>query len=270
MAVLEKVVKKYWDGSVKEVEPHELIWFEPDGGIDINGEWESTGSYSITVPPNRIGNSYRYEGSLERGYYNPKTKRQSKTGWHVTLKVVGGEFNRLAIEVLNKRANSKKQARKMIVEAIREFEQTDRFKTYLWPEILHPDRRQPIIKEINGQFYWIATTWKGTWTALQKTISCGWRGERPFGSGTYYTREVQWRYDFPFKGEDGSTDYDRSVKVYEEPLYRKFEMDVWGLSDGGKLDEETKAKIDEAIFDLHNLVQVYIMRQKYQKLQMRS
>jgi hypothetical protein len=252
-----------WLEEKRPREPHELVIFEARGGTSIDGEWEFSGNYDILVPRNKIGNSYPYEGSLYPHY--SRGKKRSKSGWIVTLKCVGGEYHRLSVEVLNKRAASKIQARKMIVEAIREFEQSDRYKNELWPKIIDPDKRESIIKEVNGELIWVATTWVGTWTALQGKSS--WQGydERPFGSGQFYTRKVEYEYHYP-KKEDGWSDYTRGVKVYKEPSYRKYELSGYGMGSGGGLDQEIKAKIDEAIFDLDNMVQLYIMYQKYRSL----
>lgn len=223
----------------EEKELHSKIWLEADGSVDVNGEWNFAGSYSVHIASNTIGNAFSYRGSISKLW----TKKR-KSRWQVQLYVCGGEYGRITLEILCKSASSLKKCREMMAETIVQFEQTDRFKKELWSRILHPDYQVPILKEENGQLVWIATTWCGAWTAVQGKTN--WHGfERPLGYGKFYYRKPQWEYEYP-RLENNLIDWDNGKKVYKEPEYGCIEVSHWSIS-GKSVDEEMKIKIDEAI-----------------------
>jgi hypothetical protein len=219
------------------------IYLEANGGTDMEGEWQFSGSYSISVPANKIGNSFRYSGSVSK----PWTKKR-KARWKVKLDACGGESDSMRLQVLYKSASSLVQARKMIAESILKFEKSERYKKELLPKILHPDRRIPILKEIKGELVWVATTWVGAWSAIQGIAR--WASfEHPLGSGQFYYRQPQWEHVYPLL-EDGKKDWDNGEKAYKEPRYGSIEVSGYGMSGGGTKGKENKDRIDKAIYDV--------------------
>lgn len=229
---------------VDKREPYEKIYVEANGGIDIEGEWQFAGSYSVHVYPKMIGNFYAYEGRIYKGY-----KRKGR--WRVYLSVCGGESNRIRLSVLSKTAPSIRQARKIIVQAISDFESTSRFKDEMAPQIYDEDNRTSIIKEINGELFWIASTWDGAYSAIQGKMSYS-NIQCPLGYGSFYYRKRKWNYEYPRK-EDGTKDYDAEPdKVYLEPTYGHLSVTSWSSSGGGAKANEIKEKINQAIFNLND------------------
>jgi hypothetical protein len=231
-------VKAYEDTR----EPFEKIYVQANGGCGIDGEWEFSGSYSVDVSPHDVGNCYRYEGGLHRGY-------RGKGRWRVNLIVCGGASNRVRVNILSKTSPSIKQARKMILRAILDFENTNRFAEELAPEIYHVDQRKPIVKEIDGELFWVASTWDEPYTAIQgrmtySSIQC------PLGYGQFYYRQRKWEFEYSRK-EDGSKDYDAEPEtVYHKPSYGSISVTSWSSGGGGRKGEEMKEKINQAIFDI--------------------
>lgn len=220
----------------EEKELYKKIWLDTDGSVDVNGEWNFAGSYSVRIAPNTIGNVFSYRGSISK---------QNRSRWRVLLYVCGGEYGRITLDILCKSAPSLKKCRKMIAEAIVQFEQTDRFKKEVWPRILHPDHQVPILKEEeNGRLVWVATTWCGAWTVVQRKMTY-YAFERPLGYGKFYYRKPQWDYEYP-RLENGSIDWNNGKKVYKEPEYGCIEVSYCSIT-GGSVSEEMKVKIDEAI-----------------------
>jgi len=227
-------------------ELHEKIYVEANGGCDINGEWEFSGSYSVRVSPDVLGNFCSYSGRISRGF-----KRKGR--WRVSLNVVGGGhgLNRIQVSILNKTAPSIKQARKLIVQTILDYEQTSHFKEEIAPKIYAEDFRTPIVKEVNGELLWIATTFDDPWNTL-KGKSGFYSDEKPLGSGEFYYRKRKWDFEYARK-EDGTKDYDAEPeKIYLQPFYGGVSVSYHGMSGGGERDEELKKKINEAIFDLND------------------
>ncbi|MFF2531276.1 hypothetical protein ACFVS2_20450 [Brevibacillus sp. NPDC058079] len=148
----------------------------------------------------------------------------------------------------------------MIAEEIIQFEKTDRFKKEVWPRILHADHHVPILKEIDGELFWIATTWNGAWSAIQG--KCGWYSiEKPFGSGQFYYRKTEWGFEYP-RLDDGRTDWHNGKKVYREPNYGNIEVSLWSISGGEGKSDEIKDKIDRAIWDVNDKEIVNLMQAK--------
>ncbi|MFF2531277.1 hypothetical protein ACFVS2_20455 [Brevibacillus sp. NPDC058079] len=83
--------------------PYQNISLNPNGGVDVEGEWKFSGSYSISVPSDTINNAYSYTGSV----YKPYTKK-GQSRWKVSLDVYGGESGRITLKVLTKSASSLK------------------------------------------------------------------------------------------------------------------------------------------------------------------
>lgn len=225
-------------------ELYEKIYVQANGGISIDGEWEFSGSYSVHVSPHDVGNYYHYEGGISKGY-----KRKGR--WRVNLSVCGGESNYIRVNILSKTAPSIKQARKLILQTILDFEKTNRFVEELAPEIYHEDRRKQIVKEVNGELFWVASTWDEPYAVIQgrttyHTIQC------PLGNGQFYYRRRKWEREYPLK-EDGRKNYDAEpIRVYLSPSYGNISVTSWSSSGGGTKAEEMKSKINEAIFDLND------------------
>lgn len=245
---------------VDKREPFEKICVSANGGIDIDGEWEFSGTYSISVPRDTIGNIYTYQGRIYRG-----TKRYSR--WRVRLEVCGGEYGRITLKLLQKTASSIREARKMVVKVIQEFEATNRYKEEMWNRIICPDNREPIIKEINGELVWVATTWNGIWSELKGRTNFG-SFQNPFGCGDFYTRRPRFKTEYERK-ENGDIDWDRSRKVYEEPSYTHISVSLFGMSGGGSRAKELQEKIDQAIFDVTNESVVEEKKSFYRKFKKR-
>ncbi|SFJ63382.1 hypothetical protein SAMN02799624_05277 [Paenibacillus sp. UNC496MF] len=264
-----------WERKDVTYEQHELVHLEATGGSPYpDGEWEWSGSYNIRVNVGDIGNCYPYEGGLSGSpkYYFDKRKgrRVKRYKFDLCLKVVGGD--RLSLDVGRAKNLSKLDCKRLIVHMIHEFEKTDRYKEELWPKILDPDNREPIIKDIDGKLVWIATTWKGLWSAVQQKHaykSTGLGRSYVLPSGQYFTRQVNVKMEYPHKKEDGSTDYYRGVKIYKDPWYKQVDHSC-GTSSGGGLDMNKRgtyeALIDAAIWNTDDTLLEYIMQDEYRNL----
>ncbi|MBP1309204.1 hypothetical protein JOD82_002224 [Paenibacillus sp. 1182] len=223
-------------------EPYQQIRLDADGGIDIDGEWQFSGTYSVLVPVNTIGNSYPYKGSV----YKPSSSK-GKSRWKVRLEACGGEYGCLSLQILHESATSLKDGRKMIANSIIAFEATNRYKEELWPKILDSDRLVLIFKEVNGAVRWVATTWVGAWAAIQGKTT--WYSfELPCGSGQFYYREMKWRNQYKHN-TDGTKDWS-SCKRVKEPRYGSIKVSG-GCCTGNIVDDhEVIKKINQAIRDL--------------------
>lgn len=239
-------------------EPFEKIRVEANGGIDVSGEWQFSGSYQVSVYPKDIGNCYAYAGSISKGW-----KKHSR--WRVHLSVCGGMHNRVRVTILSKTVPSIKQARKMIVQTIMEYEKNSHFREEVAPQIYDEDLRTPILKEIEGELYWIASTWESPYSVIQgKTYFSHF--EKPFGNGQFYYRKRQWSLEYPM-GKDGRKNYDAEPeRVYEAPQYGNVEASCYSISGSSSKAQEKKHEINKAIFDVTDQQMEKIQKGRYLSL----
>ena len=248
------VEQRYEDTS----EPFEKIGIEANGGWDINGEWEFSGSYSVRVEPNDVGNYYAYSGRIQ------KFKRKGR--WNVQLSVIGGghSIRRIEASILNKSAPSIKKARKLILQTILEYEMTSHFKEQIAPQIYDEDYRTPILKEVNGELFWIASTYADPWYAIQGKL--GYSFEKPLGHGEFCYRQRKWERAYP-RREDGTKDYDGELeRIYSEPFYGRINVSGFGMGSGSEQSEQGKFKINQAIFDVNDRQTMFKQMIRYQDL----
>lgn len=227
--------------QVDSREPYEKIYLEANGGIDLEGEWIFSGSYSIKVKPKDVDNFFHYEGRIYKGY-KPKSR------WRIDLRVCGGEYNRITLLILQKTATSIKKAQMMILEAIQQFECSDRYVKELAPRIYAEDNRCPIVKEIEGQLFWIATTWDGAYSAIDSKRQNG--ENYALGAGKFFYRKRKWEFEYPLD-KDGKRNYDSEPeKVYLPPVYGGIDIKYYSTSSSSKEASLRKGEIDHAIFNL--------------------
>ncbi|QHW35737.1 hypothetical protein GZH47_33125 (plasmid) [Paenibacillus rhizovicinus] len=258
----------------EEKEPYTLVRLNARGGSPYpDGEWEFSGSYDIEIRTGDFGNVFCYTGYVQ-GDYN-KIKRvdgRRIRGPKFEVRLVPKSDIHYGVTgeaILHRKGISIKKAKKLIVEAVRAYEATDRFKQEIWPQVLNPDARKPILKEIDGQLIWVATTWGSPWSAVQTKNEYNRYGGNALGYGHFFYRELQPKLTYP-KTEDGYSDFSgQPTKNYEDPQYSHIEErggSTYGGWDKRHDPEEMKKRIDEAIYDLNDLAQVYIAQLQFRSI----
>ncbi|MDN4106404.1 hypothetical protein [Paenibacillus polymyxa] len=241
------MIESYLRKETDTREPYQKIRLDADDRIDF----EFSVTYSVLVSVNTIGNSFRYKGVVCKPY-----SRKGKCRWRVRLVACGGEYDSydsLTLQVLNQTAMSLKHARKLIANSIVEFEATPRYKVEIWSKILDSDRRVPILKKVDGEFIWVATTWEEASAAIQGKRTwkpIGSLYELPFGSGEFYYREMKWEQQYRLY-KDGTRDWSSRRKI-KETYYVSIKVSERDYPELRSIkDKEMIEKINEAVGDIN-------------------
>jgi hypothetical protein len=268
------LVYSSWGDNWTEEPASNQVQLEARGGSSYpDGEWEFSGSYDVEVKEGAFGNHYRYAGSLSGDYrkikiVNGRRTRGPKFDLYLSVQYPGGRYR--AHQILQRKGISKKKARQLCVDAIRAYEKTDHFKQEIWPSVIHPDRHKPIFKEVEkGKVIWIATSFQGgLWDYVRQRNIVGY--DQIAGYGHFFSKEIEVEHKYPMD-ENGRTNWDVvPEKIYKAPSYSHVE-ERGGSTSGGWSDrdhnrDEMERKIDEAHYDLHDLTQLYIERQRIESV----
>lgn len=246
-------------------EPH--IRWNANGGTDMWGEWNFSGSWRGEVPKGEFGNIHSYE--CNRSIHYTKRYKRSGYSWSVHL---GDDYPRHKIG--SGKAKSKKEVKEKILKAIAAYEASDHFQTVIWPEVVSWSNRKPIFKKIGDQIYWIATL-IGPGTDLYDIF----RWKNPFdksylsdnfvGHGKFYSQRVRIEWDHKFGEKDELfTIIVSKIKDIQES-WRQLDGSPGSYGSSGidhKDKEEVMAKLSEAFFDVNNMAAVYIQIQRYDRI----
>lgn len=143
------------------------------GGIDIEGEWQWSGSYYQELSRGIHDVQHHYYISFSRNGYIGRTK-----GWYVSIYVCLSACNSKDYRILYEKTKTLKTAKELAVERINEFENSNEFQEKIIEEYL-PKHSKPVFADKNGEPVFIGTTYNSDFQDMQVV----WEG-----------REDRWLY----------------------------------------------------------------------------
>lgn len=143
------------------------------GGIDIDGEWQWSGSHYQELTRGVHDVQHHYYISFSRNGYIGRTK-----GWYVSIYVCLSACNSNDYRILYEKTKTLKAAKELAVKRINEFETNNEFQEKIIEEYL-PKNAKPVFADNNGELVFIGTTYDSEYQDMQKV----WEG-----------REDRWLY----------------------------------------------------------------------------